>query len=1109
MAVPLGGESRDDGIADRQPPGAALALNLDPLQKGAWRQRRGFRSCNTVVAVGGGTDWAGVPDDAQWDAVGGVRRADGGYSYLAAGRVFDTSARTAPRAAAPRYADVSWATDELAALNSEDSCAYARCVEYTTPDGAEWRVVATAHTSTTWRMVVQFFMGGTLVRSDVFQPAWWDSTVGLYRNLCRIVVSDDNGSGSGRVAVVLPPVAGHGNFEIAHWDWANPQGGVTTTGFSSTDCVVDLCAALGPNGGRWSLVMATDAGSIYDTRLVLDFSSTSAPTSTVDAAALPARSVVCCPSMSQSLGGTWVAIVTRDYDGTREYARARASYGNGTTKSAYLLRTAPFTTEEMISIDVQPYSSGYPVGTLHSFAASVAWNTTSSGERVLAASRFWQLDLTAAAAPAVAWTNTAYGTSCMSLLALGDSRVVAACVESSSAFGYGFGAVDQFAAGGDYAPQLGALTLLDLGRPIDAGQQIAHVGSAYIGSVSGVGSARYGAGSRIPVVLTQAAIDAADTTQAEWTYLRTQVIGSVALEVARRTAPVEVSGQIIVPGGVPCTSLTVSTAGVPRPLAFAWRPKIDLNATTDATAAVPAGDYWVRVCYETALPNGDIIRSEPSDPSKATLSGTGYLSLFWTNYPLQRADVKIIVYLSTDGTNYYRLDPYTAAISSDWTTYMSSTAIRSLSGIGASSRWLLSSDHLYTDGGVLPATMPPSSYQAIIWQRRVWLVGGHSQLWYSRELVSGEAPAWHPALTVTIAGERIVAAQPINDRLMIWTDKALYSLQGDGPNDVGEGGFQMPVKIADLTIEGTRHEQTSAGTNSVWFYSRDLNLWRVSMAQGGFRTDNMSGALGDWHLADTGGDAPVSVNVDQLTYCQHRRQIRAITNSASYWHKVHHEDLGQWSTYTTASVSWFTGDTTGILVSDAAFAHKTVTQYGYITEMIQERQQDGQYPDLLVDASGVVATGEMPDVAYWTNPIRVDGPSGSERVRRSTWLVRVNDHWSLAHTGVANGDTGSSPSGWTNGTTTTTFDPSATYSEGHAFASGIGAGGLWESRLHHKQQKCASFDCRITATWDGTHGNAPNDLTAGTYISPVEVHGLTVEVGKRQGGGRLSEAQQG
>ena len=1107
VEIPLGGQSSAAGATHRAPGTAIDVLNMDPIQKGVFRQARGWGTWSIGISAG----WLGKYTE------GGVRCAtrmgEGHYKFGVGARIFD-SRNAASWNFAEHYADTLWTTEEISQFAPTDGYASgltARLLEYSDSQGRPWRVVVTVteSVSTSCRQIVQFYCDGVLIASDSTLIDFGSTNL-VHENAARAAVSFDATGAAKRVAV-LRPYHSTGTYTISHWDAGNPLGGRTDTAFTTSAGVtgfraMDICYAPGASGAYdWGIGAQLSDGRVLIERCVSDFGaghitrwveSSTSTWASKDLRVSGAFDPSTAPSKDR------VAITWIETSPDSSWRHRVGVYQAGGTGANRILSTYASPTE-ITGIDIQPYSAGDGVSQHWIVAVSQADQYTVAGKTrwVYQYCTWLRVMDNGNTAPSVEQTQQLVGGRIHGLTTLGECRVCCSVCAIQAA--------DTF---GTYtpAPNIGSVQLYDFGRPED-GWPIP-LGSAYINQAWGRGDTRWnywaqasGAMDRtvrvgLPVFTSDIAIDM--TTRRNWAglvnaagnQLMARTVGCVYFETgALMHFGGTPNGVAIVPGGLVGITPGSDSGIAATPIAFSWRPKLDITGAT-GTDSVPAGTYYVRACYELRTSTGLVVRSEPSDVVSYTLASPGSLlitmSHYWAAAPA--LPISIVLYVSTDGTNFYRLvsGSYTDVANNPY-GYYSQVTLRDLQRIGdaVGPDYVMSTEHLYTDGGVLPATQPESAYQCLQWQRRTWLVGGHRQLWYSREHVEGEAPAFNPALTMTIGGERIVAAQPINDKLMIWTDRALYMVAGDGPNDLGEGGFQTPIKVADLTIRAFHPELACAGTASVWFYSTDLNLWQVTIGNG-FQTVNRSECFSDWLRGDQGGSAPISSNVLQLTQCPHRRQVRAVISEAAAPLRIYHEDFDIWTSYTYPT-GWFAESEALMQASN-----------GLATYTIQENQSSGRYYDTFW--SGSTATfASMRSCSYLAGPITLDGSLGSQRVSKAQWLLRTNEYTLINSLVLA--DSAGGASAWPSASDVVAFYPAAGSQDGHVFSAGW-IGGLWECTVKPAHQKGSFVSVYIAAA---TTADSASLLAAGATVTPFEAHSLTLTVSQRPGRGITTEAQHG
>lgn len=110
---------------------------------------------------------------------------------------------------------------------------------------------------------------------------------------------------------------------------------------------------------------------------------------------------------------------------------------------------------------------------------------------------------------------------------------------------------------------------------------------------------------------------------------------------------------------------------------------------------------------------------------------------------------------------------------------------------------------LYTTGGILEAVAPPPMISICAAKGRLWGVSSENDrsIWYTQILVAGEAPRWHPGLSLSIddSQDGATAVCGLDDKVLIFTPTTIRWISGDGPNDTGAGGsFGGPYLLSSV-----------------------------------------------------------------------------------------------------------------------------------------------------------------------------------------------------------------------------------------------------------------------------------------------------------------------
>ena len=353
------------------------------------------------------------------------------------------------------------------------------------------------------------------------------------------------------------------------------------------------------------------------------------------------------------------------------------------------------------------------------------------------------------------------------------------------------------------------------------------------------------------------------------------------------------------------------------------------GAVIGGGAALGAGVYGVIFTYEWEDAKGVLWRSAPSVPVSATL-GAGDNSLSCTvphlrltdkqgDYTLsaeRRGAVRIVGWRTVaNGTTYYR-DSGTA-----------SSEFENNPGAVADAIWisqttntlLVKNQILPTTGGGLENEAWPACTIVTMHQKRVFGVSQEetSFVWYTDEIDERFlAPATNEVYRIPVPsdGGSVVGLASAFGVLIIFCQRQIYYVQGDGPNRTGQqNGYSLPVSCSKtLGMMGGAHESIAVTADGVWFLSSTNGLrlltgaLQIAMEQDRF----------------VGGDADGFFDVDykdiRALSVPTRNQIRwylSTSNIVVVWDYQRH----QWSKFTTHT------STGGCVLARGTFFHSDGT----------------------------------------------------------------------------------------------------------------------------------------------------------------------------------------
>lgn len=237
---------------------------------------------------------------------------------------------------------------------------------------------------------------------------------------------------------------------------------------------------------------------------------------------------------------------------------------------------------------------------------------------------------------------------------------------------------------------------------------------------------------------------------------------------------------------------------------FAWAPEILTFTEATGGGALAAGQIYQYVAvYEWVDTQGNRHQSAPSRPKQHTVTGANnQVTLAVTAldgatlrraFNFQIAEVVLHVYRTTNlGRVFLRVTPDTGV--------PRAAGIPGVTGYvdGAADATILDNESLYAQGGTLPHATPPACGH--VWGGRTRLcvsrLADRSLVQFSKVLVPGEPAQWadNDAYRSYVPGEVECTAE-MDGVWFIFTKTEIYAVQGDGPDDKGQGNFADPIRV--------------------------------------------------------------------------------------------------------------------------------------------------------------------------------------------------------------------------------------------------------------------------------------------------------------------------
>ena len=229
---------------------------------------------------------------------------------------------------------------------------------------------------------------------------------------------------------------------------------------------------------------------------------------------------------------------------------------------------------------------------------------------------------------------------------------------------------------------------------------------------------------------------------------------------------------------------------------FLQYPEITATASTHSGAVTP-DVYQYCAVYRYTDAKGQIHDSAPSPPAEVTIVATHTTEVVVT-YPRlsEKSRIEVIVFrdrgASSGDATFYKLD--SVVVSAGGTV----TNTVTIYDTGLYDLTLGSNEFLYTTGGVLENTSPPTGTSVCAAKSRVFVSDGEL-IWFSKTLQEGHPVEFSDTnyLRLEPRGGEVRAIAAMDSNIIVWKAlDAAYQVFGDGPDNLGNGGYAEPVLVS-------------------------------------------------------------------------------------------------------------------------------------------------------------------------------------------------------------------------------------------------------------------------------------------------------------------------
>lgn len=295
----------------------------------------------------------------------------------------------------------------------------------------------------------------------------------------------------------------------------------------------------------------------------------------------------------------------------------------------------------------------------------------------------------------------------------------------------------------------------------------------------------------------------------------------------------------------------------------------DITAVPHTSGGSMSDDtYFYQVTYEWTDNQGNIHRSAPSVPVTAVVSGGSGSGSVTVNIPNLRLTykihnkVRIVIYRwSISQPSYYRITNITSTSGTNPLILNDPTADSVAFVDKLNDTSILGNDLIYTTGSVIEDIAAPASSAQALFKSRVFLVDSEDRnlLWYSKQVIEGVPVEFSDLFTIYVppaSGARvetgtITALSPMDDKLIIFKQNAIYYITGNGPDNTGSNNdFSDPIFVASTvgcanpdSVVLMPHGLMFQSDKGIWLLGRDLSTQYIGAPVEEFNDQDVQSAV--------------------------------------------------------------------------------------------------------------------------------------------------------------------------------------------------------------------------------------------------------------------------
>lgn len=371
---------------------------------------------------------------------------------------------------------------------------------------------------------------------------------------------------------------------------------------------------------------------------------------------------------------------------------------------------------------------------------------------------------------------------------------------------------------------------------------------------------------------------------------------------------------------------------------------------------------------------------------------------------------------------------------------------------------LISNELLYTTGGVLDNDSPPPCSIITTYKNRLFIAGldDKNVIQYSKisppdnkDFAAGFSNLF--TITLDVRGGHITALSQLDDKLIIFKEKEIYYINGDGPNNTGQGSTYIEPQLITTDVGCENANSVVTTPNGLMFKSSK----GIYLLNRGLQVTYVGAAVEEFN----------DLTISSAVLLNNNNQVRFITEDGVAL--IYNYYFDQWSTFTNYEA-----------VDCGLFQNSFV-----LLRTTGETLKEGSgYADGYADG-----TKHIPLVLETSN-FAFAGVNGFQRVYRATLLGEYKG----SHSVVVSFAYDYSPV-YVDSATFDGYDVIGQYTYGATGPYGATNGNIYggdyvpyQFRIHLKQQKCTALRMKIEDTQSSPFNEGFNisDLTLQVGIKP-------------------------